>query len=231
LTPNVSGATYVVGAVGSHGTPATYNTTGPDIENTNGSNSGNCVLPIILSKFTVTKVSDFAKLDWVVLSEENGSHFEIERRNAEFGDLESEASTFKNIGKVQLNSFGTRDYSFIDTKPFEGINYYRIKKVDLDGTFNFSEVRAVEFIRTKAEYAAFPNPFSNEISIKSSSDVSEINIIDMYGKVIRSLTSKELVLQNNRIRLNDQPSGIYFIELLGDRKDLLNRLKVIKIDN
>ena len=93
-------------------------------------------LSLSLVEFTgknLTKTSNI--LNWTMGSELDGNRFIIERKG-------SSEDNFTQIGSI--NSYGNSSiftyYSFVDDKPFDGLNYYRLKMVDVDGKINYSNV-------------------------------------------------------------------------------------------
>ncbi len=75
---------------------------------------------------------------WATATETNNDHFEIERS--------SDAINFKKIKEMpgSINSLETKKYVFIDSNPESGINYYRLKQVDLDGTYKYASIVDVD---------------------------------------------------------------------------------------
>ncbi len=171
-------------------------------------------LPIKLIAFTGTSKNDFNLLTWVTASEINSNYFEIERVNAE--------KEFENIGRVSaaVNSKEINQYQFHDgtfnTK--NNIEYYRLKMVDRDDYFKYSEVIAVKRnTDLNASISLYPNPSSETLNIIISNGYDtkiQVRIIDLIGKV---------VFENNNLRSNDIntievanfPSGIYTIQVIG----------------
>ncbi len=174
-------------------------------------------LPIELLSFTGLKLDDQTLLEWVTSSEINNSHFEIQRSN--------DGINFINIGEVQGagNSNIELNYRFIDENPVTGLNYYRLKQVDFDGQYEYSNIINVQFIKSliKGEIINIqPNPTSGHLNIEWYQDSdyqSQIIISDALGKVIKSvkINSQE---GNNfiDIDLSKYFKGIYFIQIKND---------------
>jgi hypothetical protein len=93
-------------------------------------------------------------LQWTA-SEQNSSHYEIELAK---GNEELQRNTFQGIGKVTSKGNGEQQYTFVDEEPIKtGVRFYRLKIVDGDGTFRFSEVRPV-FFDDAVAWQVYPNP-------------------------------------------------------------------------
>ncbi|MEM7162373.1 MAG: lamin tail domain-containing protein [Bacteroidota bacterium] len=97
-------------------------------------------LPIELVEFEASKLNkNKTLLNWQTLSELNSAHFEIERSR--------DGIHFTKIGKELAAGLSNVPiyYSFIDTEPYNGQNYYRLKSLDFDGSFDYSAMRSVFF--------------------------------------------------------------------------------------
>ena len=160
-------------------------------------------LPIKLIDFSVTKFDDAALLKWRTAQAENFSHFEIERAGQD--------KVFEKIGEVIYNAVedrsSERDFSFVDLSPKKGDNYYRLKLMDLDNSFEFSAIR--HFNSEKDFIQLYPNPImrGQDITLNSSEALGPIQIINSNGKKNYKLsqTAEKLTLSTN-----DFPSGVYF---------------------
>lgn len=165
-------------------------------------------LPVEFSYFEV-KASDFgAVLNWETVLELNNDRFEIEKSQ--------DGVIFSNIGSVEGagNSYGKTSYSFTDTDPQEGVNYYRLKQIDYDGQFEYSELKSVNFSFDKGNftYKVYPNPATDFISISSpvSEEVMDVKLLDHTGKVISRKILKE---GQAEFEVSQLPAGIYHISL------------------
>ncbi|MCB9034156.1 MAG: T9SS type A sorting domain-containing protein [Chitinophagales bacterium] len=98
-------------------------------------------LPVELISFDAKNIDNQkALLQWQTASEINNDYFEIERAS---DDLNFTTISEKIFSKG--NGSETHNYDFYDMEPLNGINYYRLKQVDLDGSFEYSDIRKVAF--------------------------------------------------------------------------------------
>jgi hypothetical protein len=151
-------------------------------------------------------------LTWTTASELNNKGFQIERNNGSPNGGNWEALGF-------VDGFGTTDkmkeYSFIDTNPRSGENLYRLKQVDFNGDFDYSEVRTVWFDQGVG-VKVYPNPTSSFVNVKfedinPDEDTATYSLIDMRG---RSISEGELdAHQVSQINLNRLPEGTYMLKL------------------
>ncbi|MBK8620355.1 MAG: T9SS type A sorting domain-containing protein [Saprospiraceae bacterium] len=187
-------------------------------------------LPITIKEFSVSKLNEnSAILDWTSSSEINSSHFEIERSL----DVEN----FEFVGSVQAagNSSVELKYEFIDKKiPSlrSGSNvYYRLKMFDLDGTFEYSDIRGVNFGNDQSVgVSMYPNPTSQflnlYISKGSSEEKGELQVFDALGKLI--LSKKVIGSGIETIDMGRMSNGVYHVVLT--QGDQIFKEKIIKID-
>jgi hypothetical protein len=165
-------------------------------------------LPLKMGDFTANKKLNGIQLNWETITEQNTSHFEIERS--------TDGINFISIGSVNAtgNSAIKQYYSFIDVQPSSGTNLYRLKLIDMDAAFTYSRVIAVKN-EILISIQVFPNPVSDVLQVQLPSDKKEkVNIIitDAAGK---SVYFKPLQLNegNNAISIPVQhlSKGTYYL--------------------
>lgn len=166
------------------------------------------LLPITLVSFTAVKSGTANNLNWIVSSEINAKSYDVERSSAN-------GANFTAIGHVTANNNGK--YSFTDASPLGGVNYYRLKMVDMDGQFKYSEVRSVLFDGTAVLFDIYPNPVvTNTLYLHLQQYTYEGNaqaiITDIAGRSIQS-TNIVVVKGNNQLPLTVKKltKGTYFV--------------------
>jgi hypothetical protein len=167
-------------------------------------------LPLRMGDFTATKQSTGIQLNWETISEQNTSHFEIERS--------ADGTNFVSIGRVNAsgNSAIGQYYSFTDIQPLAGTNFYRLKLADNDATFTYSRVIAVKN-EGSIKLQVFPNPVSDILQVQLPSLKKEtvtISITDAMGKSVYT-KSMQLGEGNNAssIQVQHLPKGTYYLIL------------------
>ncbi len=146
-------------------------------------------LPIKLISFASESKPDHVLLKWETSWEENNAFFRIERS---LSDL-----NFESIGFVSGN--GTHDgfikYSFKDLKPHQGVNYYRLVDIDINGNESFSKVIRENFDwenQTDLDLLVYPNPVDSGEEVQIQFDFDQINeeavfhLFDTEGKLLNS---------------------------------------------
>ncbi|MDC3337476.1 T9SS type A sorting domain-containing protein [Flavobacteriales bacterium] len=158
-------------------------------------------LPINLLTFEAMQNKDHVMLRWVTAQEQNNDFFKLERL--------STTNSWLEIAKIDGagNSTNSRTYTFNDYNPAIGINYYRLKQTDFNGTFTYSEVKAVH-IEAAMEFSCYPNPSNGTITaiIRNPQDVT-LEVYATDGKVLyRNETPSPL---GEKIILKE--SGVFLI--------------------
>ena len=132
------------------------------------------VLPVMLAEFIARKQESSSLLSWTTTSEENSDRFEINRsRNGK---------EWTSIGQVSSHteSKEIKNYSFVDDTPQPGENLYRLKMIDLDGSFAYSRIISVSFDNIQDMYV-YPNPTSDYLHLSENS--KSVKIYDSAGNL------------------------------------------------
>jgi hypothetical protein len=173
------------------------------------------VVPITLSSFTGERNGAVNQLKWTTSTEVNNKGFDLERsqNGVTFGSIGFIASN-----TVNGNSSNPVAYSFTDLQPAKGINYYRLKQIDIDGRYSYSNVVAIAGARpTSLEITnVFPNPAAEVLNLVIGSPESKnasFVITDVMGRNMFSET-KRIVAGHSNISINVStlPAGTYFIK-------------------
>ena len=184
----------------------------------------NSALPISLSYFDAKKENNQNQLSWTTESEKNGSIFEIEKS--------VNGKSWAKLGEVTAKGNTTRreNYSFTDKNP-AATNYYRLKMVDRDGSYEYSKIVSANNGKS-AVINLFPNPVQERLNLNiESQDINEANIqvINMNGQVV--LVSKNTIGRSNTpisIDVNELQSGIYFIKITDENANVIGKEKFLK---
>jgi len=184
-------------------------------------------LPVDFSSFQAKNLDcEAVELIWQTQSERNNHGFFIERSDA--------SKNFESVAFIdsKTNSNTEQNYSFMDnTFDFEGEVYYRIKQVDLDGAFSYSDVKAIEFdcIDKGTEISIFPNPVTNDLYVniaKILDTASRIIITNNLNQMVANQAINQADSQTI-IDMTDLATGIYYIRVFNQMNDVMYTEKVI----
>lgn len=169
------------------------------------SSSTTIILPVKLLHFKAAVKFGRVELDWATAAEVNSSHYVVERS--------VDGITFNKI--AQLTAAGTtqemHQYNFSDPRPLNGWQYYRLKQVDVDGSFTYSPVIRL-FYKHKQIIKRFGNPVSNTlpIEVEFAGTQALLRIFDMSGRQVKT---EQLSAGPANIDMSLLKSGVYIVEV------------------
>lgn len=191
-----------------------------------GSSSGLNPLPVEMLYFNVTAnlLANNVKIDWATATEINSSHFEIERS--------LDALNWEKIGtqKAAGNSNDLNTYLSFDNNPLNGLSYYRLKQVDYDGAFEYSEIRSVKFDKNLANnYVIYPNPTTDKIWLKglNEKNISVVKIYNLIGKLVKKVNFKDNQA-THEIEIKGLTNGLYYLDFMDKSGNSIWKTEVIK---
>jgi hypothetical protein len=158
---------------------------------------GNFPLPVELNSFTANVKNKCVFLEWETETEVDNYGFDVERKTQ---DARGEMQNWKKIGFVEGygNSNSPKQYSFTDKNPIGGSKFqYRLKQIDTDGKFEYSDVVEVELIPNEfVLYQNYPNPFNPATTIKYALPIESIVKIVLYNSLGERITELVNELQS-----------------------------------
>ncbi len=180
-------------------------------------------LPVELTYFRGQPKETGVLLDWATATEIDNDFFEIEHS--------LDGRSFTAVG--QVDGVGTSDveqrYEFMHNSPGAGLNYYRLKQVDFDGSYAYSDIETVNFFRAgdqDNEVRLFPNPAQGQVQISipgiwEEGDV-DIRIRDLNGRILQQLQMG--ISPTLDIDVTNLPTGFYLVELSNGQEVEIARL-------
>jgi uncharacterized protein Veg len=188
-------------------------------------------LPATGMVLSVKSQNNNAHLSWMTLTEQNTSHFILERSadNVNF-------SVITNKIKAAGESYSRMDYSYNDVLPGDNkIYYYRVKLVDLDARTKTSNIVSVK-LNSDPGISVWPNPFNTTININCKADYNSIyllELLDATGKKVYN-TTKDIKKGTNQFALNVNlgmlPEGIYLLNITDKNSMIKTTLKMVKTE-
>lgn len=182
-------------------------------------------LPIKLISFNAESIKDFNLLKWSTSTEINNDYFVIE--------VSTNMNDFIDIAHVNGagNSNVELNYQFKDYSPLTDIMYYRLRQVDFDGKWSYSNIVAVKKIN-EGDVSIYPNPAKESLFIDVNSIIDEtytINYINILGSVRKE--SIEIIEGTKTYQTNEFKNltpGIYFIQVVDANNEVIKYQKIVK---
>lgn len=173
-------------------------------------NSTGCTLPVTLISFIAVKKGTATLLDWLEADEVNFSHYDVERS--------ANGINFKNLESLPSASI-SKKYQYTDVASERGINYYRLKMIDMDGFVRYSNIQSLNFTDGSFKIYLQPNPTHANITITDVKAGYTIRIISMDGKLITEKLCTGNIIQLNIMALS---AGVYTAQILDGNATVRN---------
>jgi hypothetical protein len=166
-------------------------------------------LPIHWESFTGQFEAGQTYLKWTTENSSDNVRFEIERSTT--------GSAFSTIGEITSSSpapAGSSAYSFIDSNPAKGDNYYRIEDIDADGSSSWTSILELTVAGAPAGIHLLANPVTDEMTLVNNDGITinQLQVLDVAGRVVLDQVSNS---SNYLIGLNTSrlKAGYYFIRI------------------
>lgn len=178
--------------------------------------TANVPLPVELTTFTGTTKGSNVELNWKTATEVDNFGFEIQRS--------TDKNIWSKVGFVQGygNSNSVKEYSFVDNQISQSAKFhYRLKQIDTDGTFDFSNEIEIKVNAIPKEYSLdqnYPNPFNPSTTIRyelpAASRVN-VKIFSIIGEQVAELVNEVQLagFYNQQWNASNLPSGIYLLKI------------------
>jgi hypothetical protein len=190
-------------------------------------------LPIELTSFIATQSVNGIELQWATATEVNNYGFDIERASLV---LQNEQTNWEKIGFINGhgNSNSPHRYSFLDSKPLSGKSQYRLKQIDKNGAFKYSNTVEVGSVVLKYNLAQnYPNPYNPTTLIEYSMPTSSNAILKIYnvlGKLITTLVNENQEVGIYKINFDASrlSNGVYFYKIQAGSYTETKKMLLIK---
>ena len=177
------------------------------------------VIPVTITDFVASKQNESVLLKWYATFETSFRQYDIERSTdaIHFNKIASEAG--RNLA----------NYSFTDNKlPSGSIVYYRLKMIDIDGSFNYSKTIAIRLNNNFSNALVYPNPTMGTLQITLTEAIASnttLIVTDVTGRVVKQKNIMKGVFSIN-LEAQSLTNGRYFIKI-NDGKSLINQSFVV----
>lgn len=177
--------------------------------------------------FTAKKIRSYVDLNWTTETAKDIQYFEVE--------VSVDQVLYNTLGivKNQISAGANVSYVFVDKGASSGVNFYRLKQVNKNGTISYSDVRIVDLSISKALGAAvmkvYPNPATDKIQVELNGKFDydiQACIFNMQGEKLKNTTF--LSAENIGFTVSQLPKGIYILELKrSENNKLIGRSKFV----
>jgi hypothetical protein len=175
-------------------------------------------LSVEISGFTAVPCNNKICLNWQTSTETDNRYFELQRSS---DGIYFEAILQQESRARDGNSHSRIDYEAFDASPLAGVNYYRLKQVDINGSYSYSKLLSVQYLPQKGiSFLVFPSVTSGDFSaqLKGSEKAGSVIILvrNAYGEIVHKAWNyitdpSEPVLVSPRPKL---PNGVYYCSFL-----------------
>lgn len=180
---------------------------------TNNASIGSVTLPVELTSFDAQKNENKVDLSWTTASEINSDYFSINRSE--------NGIDFISIGTKPAAGFSNSilNYSFEDTSPLRGLNYYQLVEYDFDGQSQSSSVVSVNFLGNESMITqVYPNPSSDGVYLYFNSSFGGVYVLTLTDIMGQSLYSAQIpaMIGENKFTLSllPYPDAQYFVRVV-----------------
>jgi hypothetical protein len=192
------------------------------------------IVPVELTNFTSSVENGQVSLSWETSTETNNKGFEIQRK---VGSPQSSVSKWEKVGFVEGRGTTSQKqfYSFTDAPLKDGIYSYRIKQIDFDGNFKYSNQIEVNFQRLTnfTLLQNYPNPFNPSTTVSYQvpfASYVNIKIFDALGSEIALLVNEIKQSGTHEVSFNASglPSGLYLYRMNVNDQSFTKKMMLAK---
>ena len=185
----------------------------------------NGVLPVETGDFTGRYAAPYNQLQWTTFSESSSSGFDIE--------YSKDGHAFSRLDFVPTkasngSSSAELRYDYLDTKTVNNIVYYRLKQLDRDGGFKYSNTIVIRRDSKQNIYTIFPNPITNNtlnFSVSDNSKPLTVNVVDYQGRTLITQRYEALGYSNTvSLPMPYLNTGIYWVIFSNDGNKMVKKI-------
>jgi hypothetical protein len=158
------------------------------------------------------------QLTWKAMIDQEHRYFDIEKS--------FDGNNFFPIGRNH-----NPPYRFIDDHPAIGHNYYRLKAVDVNNHFIYSNIIDIIYKDALTTVSAYPNPVQNVLNVKINSNTANAMKLEIINLVGKKVFQKDLGVASNISTTIDTrlwKSGIYILKIVNDKNEVINLQKLVR---
>ncbi|MFK7926032.1 MAG: S8 family serine peptidase [Bacteroidia bacterium] len=185
-------------------------------------------LPIEFFDFSATPSGNAITLNWTTAQESGVEKYTIQRSR--------DGISFKNLSRIPSRNEGSdlQEYSYIDTNPLNGNNYYRIQYLDSDGAILNSKVELVERITKGLSFSVYPNPSSGSLGMRIQANQAGIGRLRLRNSLGQLLVEKQINIQAGSqdisLDISKLNPGIYYAEFSNREQRKVAKIILVRGD-
>jgi len=199
-----------------------------------GADEGSVAVPVELTSFAATTTENGIELKWQTATETNNRGFEVQRS--------TDKVNFSTLEFVSGNGTSTEKhtYTYVDNSTVNGKVYYRLKQIDFDGTYSFSNTIEADFAMPISFELSqnYPNPFNPTTVIKFAIPMASkviVKVYDILGREVAILANQDFAAGRHNVEFNASglTSGAYFYTINtegvdGSKHNAVKKMMLIK---
>jgi len=165
------------------------------------------ILPVQLTSFSGLAQPEGVRLQWETANESQFSQYEIERSD--------DGQSFMKIAAVSAeNSPSGASYEYLDQNPLSGTAYYRLKMIENDGSYSYSDIVSVTINPAIPQIQLYPNPASDMVKVYTPGKATGILIFNANGDLVCSVSPASGYGDAYLLTTKDLPNGVYEVVVL-----------------
>lgn len=177
---------------------------------------------VALPRFAAKKVYGGSQVAWSAVPNANNNMFIIERS--------ADGSTFEAIGSLPKGAETQAEYTFLDSQPQTGLNYYRLKLVDADNKYSYSGTVSLDYALQADEpfFKVYPNPVKDVLNVlfRQKFEKAVLNFYDLNGRLLKSFGATDT--NKTTCNLGDLTAGVYVLKVVDNQNKEIGTQKLIK---
>lgn len=180
---------------------------------------GSGTLPLHFLSFTAEQCNtDDVCLNWYTADEMNVNNIEVEKS--------ADGINFNTLTDVKASGgSNTNYYSATDNHPFDGNNFYRLKSIDNNGHFLYSQIELVQF-NAQSNVRITPNPANNFITIHSTQSIQSIELMNTEGQLLQKIVASGNLSET--IQTSQYAAGLYYVRIGTANGFVVKKINIIK---
>ena len=159
-------------------------------------------------------------VQWVVATPtDNVDRFEVE--------YSADGIRWNSISIIKISNANQGDYQYVHTKVTGGNQYYRIREIDIDGAYVYSNVVLLHRKNTSGSFIIFPNPANNYISISAPTNGAGNTQLILYDAAGRQLSARTMTGGTEEINTTHLPDGAYLLKIINEGNAIIQKLMIL----